>query len=112
MLTAGAIPDLDGDDSVGFAELLFRGPGVDGTPVGGAWGKGASEDFASGEVGGWGGVEPVDSSPWWLKASVFIGGSMVAGALLAQLSGHAIWQKHALPRVPAAASQAKGDKGS
>ncbi|MBL9143124.1 MAG: hypothetical protein JNM99_05515 [Verrucomicrobiaceae bacterium] len=112
VLTAGAIPDLDGDDSVGFAELLFRGPGVAGTPVGGAWGKGASEDFASGEVGGWGGAEPVDSSPWWLKASVFIGGSMVAGALLAQLSGHAIWQKHALPRVPAAASQAKGGKAS
>lgn len=112
LLTAGAIPDLDGDDSVGFAELLFRGPGVAGTPVGGAWGKGASEDFASGEVGGWGGAEPVDSSPWWLKASVFIGGSMVAGALLAQLSGHAIWQKHALPRVPAAASQAKGGKAS
>lgn len=112
VLTAGAIPDLDGDDSVGFAELLFRSPGVAGTPVGGAWGKGASEDFASGEVGGWGGVEPVDSSPWWLKASVFIGGSMVAGAMLAQLSGHAIWQKHALPRVPAAASQAKGGKAS
>jgi hypothetical protein len=82
-------------ESIGFAELLFRGPSIGSSAAapGGEWGKGASEDFDSGEVGGWGN-EPADYSPWWLKASVFIGGSMVAGAILAYLSGHAVWQKH------------------
>jgi hypothetical protein len=106
VLTAGGLSEPEPAESVGFAELLFRGPTVAGAPVGGSWGKGASEDFAAGQVGGWPGDMP-DTSPWWLKASVFIGGSMVAGALLAQLSGHALWQKMLVPKSPPAAT-AKG----
>jgi hypothetical protein len=108
MLTPSADGESDPVESVGFAELLFRGPGVAGGPIGGTWGKGASEDFTSGEVGDWD-VQLRDTSPWWLKASVFIGGSLVAGALLAQMSGHAIWQKFEQPKkkaVPAASSAA------
>ena len=37
--------------------------------------------------------------PLWLKAAVFIGGSMVIGAVLAHLSGDAFWQK-ARPIAP------------
>ncbi len=84
--------DASGDESVGFAELLFQSKGGGAAkPDTEGWGKGASEAFDSGEVGGWN--EGSDPSPWWLKASVFIGGSMVVGAFLAQLSGHAIWQR-------------------
>ena len=85
-------------ESVGFAELLFSASDVRNSrnEPGEAWGKGASEDFDSGEVGGWGN-DISDPSPWWLKASVFIGGSMVAGAFLAQISGHAVWQRRLSP---------------
>lgn len=110
VLTAGLPAEPAPAESVGFAELLFRGPTVAGAPVGGSWGKGASEDFASGEVGGWsGGADINDTSPWWLKATVFLAGSMVAGALLAQFSGHALWQKHIAPKSEPAAT-AKGKR--
>jgi hypothetical protein len=82
---------IDEEDSVGFAELLFQGS-AGAKSASTAWGKGASEGFDSGQVGGWG-ADTVDLSPWWLKVTVFLGGSMVAGAFLAQLSGHALWQK-------------------
>ena len=94
--------------TIGFAELLFQGGGGNssehaggsGSPQGGAWGKGASEAFSSGEVGGWG-AEEGDNSPFWLKATVFIAGSLMAGVILAHLSGHALWQLRKIPPQPA-----------
>lgn len=91
-------------ESIGFAELLFQSPSEAAIAKrGGHWGQGASENFASGEVGNWG-LEQTDTSPWWLKAAVFIGGSMVIGAILAHQSGHALWQKSPAPLFPAAAT--------
>jgi hypothetical protein len=91
-------------ESIGFAELLFQSPSEAAVAKrGGHWGQGAGENFASGEVGNWG-LEQTDTSPWWLKAAVFIGGSMVIGAILAHQSGHALWQKSPAPLFPAAAT--------
>ncbi len=94
--------------TIGFAELLFQSGGSSsehaggsGSPLGGAWGKGASEAFSSGEVGGWA-AEEGDNSPLWLKATVFIAGSLMAGVILAHLSGHALWQLRKIPPQPAA----------
>ncbi|MBL9113388.1 MAG: hypothetical protein JNJ83_00160 [Verrucomicrobiaceae bacterium] len=91
--------DSDGaDESIGFAELLFQGSrnGDDhpGSPVHQqmVWGSGASAQMESGEVGGWD-MDVEEPIPSWLKASVFFGGTLVAGAILAHLSGEALWQK-------------------
>jgi hypothetical protein len=98
-----AASEADSGESIGFAELLFQSPAeADIARRGGHWGQGASNDFASGQVGNWGLEE--DPSPWWLKAAVFIGGSMVIGAILAHQSGHAVWQKAADPAPPAVIS--------
>jgi hypothetical protein len=48
--------------------------------------------------------------PRWLKAAVFIGGSMILGGMLAHLSGNALWQRMqtqapAVPPPPATAAQ-------
>lgn len=111
-IAMGSILAADGaadnsDESIGFAELLFQRPAATGAKSGSAWGKGASESFDQGQVGNWQLDQP-DSGPWWLKATVFIAGSMMAGALLAHFSGHAIWQKlpHQPPSPPAATSKA------
>ena len=97
--------------TIGFAELLFQGGASETahvSPLGGNWGKGASEAFSTGEVGGWGVDEP-DNSPFWLKATVFIAGSMMAGIILAHFSGHALWQHRKLPptATPAAVAPAR-----
>ena len=99
-----AASEADNSESIGFAELLFQSPAeADIAKRGGHWGQGASNDFASGQVGNRG-LEGEDPSPWWLKAAVFIGGSMVIGAILAHQSGHAVWQKAAAPAPPAVIS--------
>jgi hypothetical protein len=99
-----AASEEESAESIGFAELLFQSPSEAAIAKrGGHWGQGASESFASGEVGNWG-LEQQDTSPWWLKAAVFIGGSMVIGAILAHQSGHALWQKSPAPLFPAAAT--------
>lgn len=106
ILTAD-VTAAEGDESIGFAELLFQRPASAGSKPSNTWGKGASEDFEDGQVGDWGIDEP-DTGPWWLKATVFLAGSMLIGAVLAHFSGHAVWQKHPpLPSPPAATSKAK-----
>lgn len=131
-LTAGGTAlqeTVEEEHTIGFAELLFSGgstaaeataaspaPKALGAPFavtsahGGAWGKGASDDLDVGQVGDWGLNTDVDTSPFWLKALVFFSGSMVLGAMLAMLSGQALWQKKrpsTLPKpVPAAVSPA------
>jgi hypothetical protein len=100
--------------TIGFAELLFQAGGGGNTetpfsPLGAAWGKGASEAFSSGEVGGWGTDQP-DNSPFWLKATVFLAGSLLGGFLLAQFSGHALWQHHKQPAPLPAAAAVSGNR--
>jgi len=74
--------------NVGFAEVLFQSGGAQ-TPAGGA---AVEADWMPGkDTRGW--APEGDVVPLWLKAAVFLSGSMVAGAVLAHLSGDAIWQK-------------------
>lgn len=106
ILTAD-VTAAEGDESIGFAELLFQRPDAASSKAGSAWGKGASESFDLGQVGDWGIDEP-DSGPWWLKATVFLAGSMLIGAVMAHFSGHAVWQKHSSLSSPPAASSKAG----
>ncbi len=102
-LTTGGAPSGD-KPTIGFAELLFRGGGDDPSPPDAPdWARAAAS--APPTL-----VEhliPPDDVPPWLKAAVFIGGSMVIGAICAHLSGSALWQKKHTPeaahRQPAAA---------
>ncbi|MBV6499045.1 MAG: hypothetical protein CJBNEKGG_01495 [Prosthecobacter sp.] len=92
-LTEGG-PSTGDRPSVGFAELLFRGTSVT-TPVSGPdWAKTAADapptihaDEAL--------LPPDEFVPFWLRAAVFLGGSMIAGAMLAHFSGDAMWQQKA-----------------
>jgi hypothetical protein len=92
-LTDGG-PSTGERPSVGFAELLFRGTSVT-TPVSGPdWAKTAADapptihaDEAL--------LPPDEFVPFWLRAAVFLGGSMIAGAMLAHFSGDAMWQQKA-----------------
>jgi len=95
-LTAGIDPEGE-KATIGFAELLFQSPPQAPSKSGGGWwGQGAAADVAEGQVSGWGEEEP-DTSPWWLKASVFLAGSMVAGAVCAHLTGGAMWLRYFKP---------------
>lgn len=99
-LAAPASPeDPEGEKpTIGFAELLFQGGSESGPPPAPVhqqvvWGVGASAQMESGEVGGWD-DEPADDIPGWLKTFVFIGGSLVLGAMIAHLRGEALWQQN------------------
>ena len=100
-------PEGEGRPTIGFAELLFQG-GSSGPPPApvhqqvAAWGSGASAQMESGEVGGWE-LEAQEEIPQWLKAAVFFGGSLVAGAVLAHITGDALWEQRSPPSktVPA-----------
>lgn len=88
-LTSGLAAD-PAKPTIGFAELLFRDTSV--VESGGVhdWAKTAADappTIQPGEVL----LPPNDFVPLWLKASVFIGGSIVAGAILAHISGQALW---------------------
>lgn len=101
-LTAGIDPEGE-KATIGFAELLFQSPPAEPAKRTGFWGQGAKADVSGGHVGDWGLNEP-DTSPWWLKATVFLAGSMMAGAVCAHLTGDAQWQKnkaHSEPAKPA-----------
>jgi hypothetical protein len=78
--------------SVGFAELLFRGTSVTTPASGPDWAKTAADapptihaDEAL--------LPPDEFVPFWLRAAVFLGGSMIVGAMLAHFSGDALWQQ-------------------
>lgn len=78
--------------TIGFAELLFRDTSV--TESGGHhdWAKTAADappTIHPGEVL----LPPSEFVPLWLRAAVFIGGSIVLGAIWAHLSGGAFWLK-------------------
>ncbi|MDB6074278.1 MAG: hypothetical protein JWO89_1918, partial [Verrucomicrobiaceae bacterium] len=95
-LTAGIDPEGE-KATIGFAELLFQSPPAEPAKRSGFWGQGASADLSAGHAGTW--VEDSDYSPWWLKATVFFAGSMMAGAVCAHLSGEAQWQKKMHPEA-------------
>jgi len=97
-LTSGFGPVAD-KPSVGFAELLFRGTSETAPSSGPDWAKTAVDapptihaDEAL--------LPPDDFVPFWLRAAVFIGGSMILGGLLAHLSGDATWQKKSPADAP------------
>lgn len=90
-LTSGFAPQTE-KPTIGFAELLFRDTSV--TESGGPhdWAKTAADappTIHPREVL----LPPSGFVPLWLRAAVFIGGSILAGAVAAHLSGGAIWQK-------------------
>lgn len=111
-LTTGGAASSD-TPYIGFAELLFKNADGDATPPDAPdWARAAAtapptlpEHFVAD-----------DGVPLWLKAAVFIGGSMVFGGMIAHFSGDALWLKKraavqsvgaraaAAPAVPAAAS--------
>ena len=108
-LTSGVDPDEKA--SIGFAELLFQSPPSEPSKRAGIWGTGASADVAGGEVGNWGLPDESDRSPWWLKATVFVAGSMMLGAVFAHLSGGAQWQKNHPKPAPLTAPAVPGKPG-
>lgn len=85
--------------SIGFAELLFRGTSETAPSSGPDWAKTAVDappTIHPNEAL----LPPDDFVPLWLRAAVFIGGSMVVGGLLAHFSGDATWQHKPAPAPP------------
>lgn len=106
-LTTG-LPVSSGErTNVGFAELLFRGTSETAPVSGPDWAKTAVDappTIHANEAL----LPPDDFVPFWLRASVFIGGSMILGGILAHLSGDATWQKKSpMPPAQPAAAEVK-----
>jgi hypothetical protein len=105
-LTSGFEPEPAEELNIGFAELLFRGTGERSAASSPDWEKTAIDappTIHPNEAL----LPPDDFVPLWLRAAVFMGGAMIAGGLLAHLSGHASWQKKpASKAVPAVEKQA------
>jgi hypothetical protein len=94
------------ETNIGFAELLFRNAGGEPTPPDAPdWARAAASAPPTLPEH----LIPRDDVPMWLKAAVFLGGSMVLGAFCAHLSGGALWQKK---RGPAPEEAVKGGKSS
>lgn len=100
-LTTGGAAKSE-EATIGFAELLFKNSGNEPSPPDAPdWARAAASappTLAAHLV-------ESDDVPMWLKAAVFIGGSMVIGAMCAHLSGSALWQKK---RGPVPVQTAKG----
>jgi hypothetical protein len=106
-LTSG-LPIAAGErTTVGFAELLFRGTSETAPASGPDWAKTAVDappTIHANEAL----LPPDDFVPFWLRAAVFIGGSMILGGIFAHLSGEATWQKKSpTPAAKPAAAEAK-----
>jgi len=102
-LTSGGAARGD-EPTIGFAELLFRNGGSEPSPPDAPdWARAAAS------------APPTlpdhlivrENVPIWLKAAVFLSGSMVIGAMCAHLNGSALWQKkhHHAPVETTAPSQ-------
>jgi hypothetical protein len=90
-LTTGLVPSTE-KPSVGFAELLFRDTSEVSPASGADWAKTAVD--APPTIHPHESLLPPDEFvPFWLRAAVFIGGSMVLGGMIAHLSGDASWLK-------------------
>lgn len=91
----------------GFAELLFHGTSEiteDSEPDWARTAIDAPPTIHPSET-----LLPDELVPRWLRMAVFFGGSMVAGAVLAHLSGHALWQQTSRHPSAATAIQVKKD---
>lgn len=98
-LTSGLPSEPVDQPTIGFAELLFRDTGVvdAGGPVG--WAKTAADAPPT--------IRPEEVLlpdneyvPLWLRASVFLGGSMILGAVLAHFLGSTPQRPRSLPPAP------------
>lgn len=109
-LTSGGAARVGGKDEahVGFAELLFRNAGNEPTPPDAPdWARAAANAPPTLPAH----LIPRDDVPMWLKAAVFIGGSMVLGAMFAHFSGEALWQKRRTEVKPATAATSSPGSG-
>jgi hypothetical protein len=103
-LTSGGATTGD-EPTIGFAELLFRNGGSEPSPPDAPdWARAA----VSAPVTLPAHLIPREVVPFWLKAAVFLSGSMVIGAMCAHLSGSALWQKRRAPAPVEAAASLKG----
>lgn len=90
-LTQGVSAPKPEKPTAGFAELLFQGDDNAPAPT-------DEPDWARRQTAG--GALPThfeaqrDPTPVWLKAAVFLLGSMALGGFLAHRSGEALWQRH------------------
>jgi hypothetical protein len=88
-LTQGLSTPKPDKPNVGFAEILFTGGSDELTPP-------DEPDWARRQPSGGASPTPFeaprDQTPVWLKAAVFILGSMAVGGTCAHLSGDALWQ--------------------
>lgn len=90
LTTGGASRTAKDDSHIGFAELLFRNSGGEASPPDAPdWARAAANAPPTLPAH----LIPRDDVPMWLKAAVFIGGSMVLGAIVAHFSGDALWLK-------------------
>jgi hypothetical protein len=97
------------ETNIGFAELLFRNAGSEPTPPDAPdWARAAASAPPTLPAH----LIPRDDVPIWLKAAVFLGGSMVLGAFCAHLSGSALWQVKRGPAHVEAVEAIKGGKSS
>jgi len=89
-LTTGGATRTEEEATIGFAELLFKNSGGEPSPPDAPdWARAAgSAPPTAVEY-----LMPREVVPMWLKAAVFLGGSMVVGAMCAHLTGSALWQK-------------------
>lgn len=106
LTSGGAARAGSGEDThIGFAELLFRNAGGEATPPDAPdWARAAASAPPTLPAH----FIPRDDVPMWLKAAVFLGGSMVLGALFAHFSGDALWQKKRASAVEALRQPAAG----
>ena len=88
-LTQGLSPAKPDKPTAGFAELLFQGDTEPTPPDEPDWARRQPAGRALPAA-----FDPEsDPTPVWLKAAVFLLGSMAVGGFLAHLSGDALWQK-------------------
>lgn len=90
LTSGGAARTVAGDEpTIGFAELLFRNGGDPSPPEAPDWALAAASAPPTLPAH----LMVREDVPIWLKAAVFLSGSMVIGAMCAHLSGSALWQK-------------------
>lgn len=92
-LTSGGAARGGDEPTIGFAELLFRNGGDPSPPEAPDWALAAASAPATLPAH----LVVREDVPIWLKAAVFLSGSMVIGAMCAHLSGSALWQKKHTP---------------
>lgn len=107
-LTQGVSTPKPDKPNVGFAEILFKGGGDDLAPPDEPdWARRRTADGSLPTQF----EAPRDPTPLWLKAAVFILGSMTVGGAFAHRSGNALWQQIKAP-VPVEVKEETTDAGS